>query len=248
MEQFRGTTIVSVRRNGKVAIAGDGQVSMGNTVMKGNAKKVRRLADGRVIAGFAGGTADAFTLFELFESKLEQYGNLTRAAIELAKDWRTDRRLRRLEALLCVADEETSLIISGNGDVIEPENDLMAIGSGGPFAQAAALALLQNTELAATEIVEKALLIAGDICVFTNQNILVEELLFQHHVIIANPEHLLAPNDRRILMRNRFDFVDGMAIGLGTVEQRMIIEFNYVIGTGDVFIGKVGAHPALPQH
>jgi ATP-dependent HslUV protease subunit HslV len=176
MEQFRGTTIVSVRRNGKVAIAGDGQVSMGNTVMKGNAKKVRRLADGRVIAGFAGGTADAFTLFELFESKLEQYGNLTRAAIELAKDWRTDRRLRRLEALLCVADEETSLIISGNGDVIEPENDLMAIGSGGPFAQAAALALLQNTELAATEIVEKALLIAGDICVFTNQNILVEEL------------------------------------------------------------------------
>ncbi len=176
MEQFRGTTIVSVRRSGKVAIAGDGQVSMGNTVMKGNAKKVRRLANGRVIAGFAGGTADAFTLFELFESKLEQYGNLARAAIELAKDWRTDRRLRRLEALLCVADEETSLIISGNGDVIEPENDLMAIGSGGPFAQAAALALLQNTELSAVEIVEKALLIAGDICVYTNQNILVEEL------------------------------------------------------------------------
>jgi len=176
MEQFRGTTIVSVRRNGKVAIAGDGQVSMGNTVMKGNAKKVRRLANGRVIAGFAGGTADAFTLFELFESKLEQYGNLTRAAIELAKDWRTDRRLRRLEALLCVADEESSLIISGNGDVIEPENNLMAIGSGGPFAQAAALALLQNTELEANEIVEKALLIAGDICVYTNQKILVEEL------------------------------------------------------------------------
>ena len=176
MEQFRGTTIVSVRRNGKVAIAGDGQVSMGNTVMKGNAKKVRRLADGRVIAGFAGGTADAFTLFELFETKLEQYGNLTRAAIELAKDWRTDRRLRRLEALLCVADDATSLIISGNGDVIEPENNLMAIGSGGPFAQAAALALLQNTDLEAREIVEKALLIAGDICVFTNQNILVEQL------------------------------------------------------------------------
>ena len=176
MEQYRGTTIVSVRRDGKVAIAGDGQVSMGNTVMKGNARKVRRLADGRVIAGFAGGTADAFTLFELFESKLEQYGNLTRAGIELAKDWRTDRRLRRLEALLCVADEETSLIISGNGDVIEPENNLMAIGSGGPFAQSAALALLQNTELDARTIAEKALLIAGDICVFTNQNIVVEEL------------------------------------------------------------------------
>ena len=177
MEQFRGTTIVSVRRNGEVAIAGDGQVSLGNTIMKGNARKVRQLADGRVIAGFAGGTADAFTLFELFESKLEQYGNLTRAAIELAKDWRTDRRLRRLEALLCVADQETSLIISGNGDVIEPENNLMAIGSGGPYAQAAALALLQNTDLDARTIAEKALQIAGDICVFTNQNIAVEELL-----------------------------------------------------------------------
>jgi ATP-dependent HslUV protease subunit HslV len=174
MEQFRGTTIVSVRRNGKVAIAGDGQVSLGNTIMKGNAHKVRLLAGGRVIAGFAGGTADAFTLFELFESKLEQYGNLTR--IELAKDWRTDRRLRRLEALLCVADAESSFIISGNGDVIEPENDLMAIGSGGPFAQAAALALLNNTDLGAREIVEKALLIAGDICVYTNQNIIIEEL------------------------------------------------------------------------
>ena len=147
MEQYRGTTIVSVRRGDSVAIAGDGQVSMGNTIMKGNARKVRTLAGGRVIAGFAGGTADAFTLFELFESKLEQYGNLTRAAIELAKDWRTDRRLRRLEALLCVADEENSFIVTGNGDVIEPENDLMAIGSGGPFAQAAALALLQNTDL-----------------------------------------------------------------------------------------------------
>ncbi len=157
MEQFRGTTIVSVRRNGKVAMAGDGQVSMGNTIMKGNARKVRLLAGGKVIAGFAGGTADAFTLFELFEAKLEQYGNLTRAAIELAKDWRTDRRLRRLEALLCVANEDASLIISGNGDVIEPEDDLMAIGSGGPFAQAAAKALLQNTELDAREIVEKAL-------------------------------------------------------------------------------------------
>ena len=176
MEQFHGTTIVSVRRGGKVAIGGDGQVSLGNTVMKGNARKVRPLAGGKVIAGFAGGTADAFTLFELFESKLEQYGNLTRAAIELAKDWRTDRRLRRLEALLCVADEEKSFIISGNGDVIEPEHDLMAIGSGGPYAQAAALALLQNTDLDARDIVEKALEIAGDICVFTNRNITIETL------------------------------------------------------------------------
>jgi ATP-dependent HslUV protease subunit HslV len=176
MEQFRGTTIVSVRRNGKVAIAGDGQVSMGNTVMKGNARKVRQLAGGKVIAGFAGGTADAFTLFELFESKLEQYGNLTRAAIELAKDWRTDRRLRRLEALLCVADANNSFIVTGNGDVIEPEDDLMAIGSGGPYAQAAALALLRNTDLDAKSIVEQALSIAGDICVFTNQNITIEEL------------------------------------------------------------------------
>jgi ATP-dependent HslUV protease subunit HslV len=176
MKQFRGTTIVSVRRDGAVAIGGDGQVSMGNTIMKGNARKVRRLAGGRVIAGFAGGTADAFTLFELFESKLEQYGNLTRAAIELAKDWRTDRRLRRLEALLCVADEEKSFIISGNGDVIEPEHDLMAIGSGGPYAQAAALALLQETDLDARSIVEQSLKIAGDICVYTNQNIEIEEL------------------------------------------------------------------------
>jgi len=176
MEQFRGTTIVSVRRNGKVAIAGDGQVSMGDTIMKGNARKVRPLAGGQVIAGFAGGTAAAFTLFELFEAKLEQYGNLTRAAIELAKDWRTDRRLRRLEALLCVADNEKSFVVTGNGDVIEPENDLMAIGSGGPFAQAAALALMQNTDLEARDIVEKALGIAGDICVYTNQHITIEEL------------------------------------------------------------------------
>ena len=176
MEQFRGTTIVSVRRNGKVVIGGDGQVSVGNTIMQGNARKVRPLADGTVIAGFAGGTADAFTLFELFETKLEQYGNLTRAAIELAKDWRTDRRLRRLEALLCVADTENSFIISGNGDVIEPEDDLMAIGSGGPYAQAAALALLHNTDLDAHDIVEKALNIAGEICVFTNHNITIEEL------------------------------------------------------------------------
>jgi ATP-dependent HslUV protease subunit HslV len=149
---------------------------MGNTVMKGNARKVRPLAGGKVIAGFAGGTADAFTLFELFEAKLEQYGNLTRAAIELAKDWRTDRRLRRLEALLCVADADSSFIVTGNGDVIEPENDLMAIGSGGPYAQAAALALLRNTDLEAREIVEQALAIAGDICVYTNQTITVQEL------------------------------------------------------------------------
>ena len=176
MEQFHATTIVSVRRNGVVAVGGDGQVSMGNTVMKGNARKVRRLAEGRVLAGFAGGTADAFTLFELFEGKMEQYGNLTRAAIELAKDWRTDRRLRRLEALLCVADADTSLIISGNGDVIEPEYDLMAIGSGGPYAQAAAQALLGNTELSAEEIVRKSLEIAAAICVYTNQNIVVETL------------------------------------------------------------------------
>ena len=176
MEQYRGTTIVSVRRNDQVAIAGDGQVSLGNTIMKGNARKVRRLADGQVLAGFAGGTADAFTLFELFEGKLEQYGNLTRAAIELAKDWRTDRRLRRLEALLCVADAETSLIISGNGDVIEPENDLMAIGSGGSFAQAAAKALIENTDLSAPEIARKALEIAADICVYTNSNIILESL------------------------------------------------------------------------
>ena len=176
MEQFRGTTILSVRRGNSVVIGGDGQVSMGNTIMKGNARKVRQLADGRVIAGFAGGTADAFTLFELFETKLEQYGKLTRAAIELAKDWRTDRRLRRLEALLCVADTENSFVITGNGDVIEPEHDLMAIGSGGPYAQAAAMALLQNTDLEARGIVEKALQIAGDICVYTNQNIIIEEL------------------------------------------------------------------------
>ncbi len=176
MEQFRGTTIVSVRRNGIVAIGGDGQVSLSNTIMKGNARKVRRLADDQVLAGFAGGTADAFTLFELFEGKLERYGNLARAAIELAKDWRTDRRLRRLEALLCVADNETSLIISGNGDVIEPEDDLMAIGSGGPYAQSAARALLENTELGAGEIVQKALEISAAICIYTNDNIVIETL------------------------------------------------------------------------
>ena len=176
MEQFRGTTIVSVRRQGIVAVGGDGQVTVGDTIMKGNARKVRQLYDGRVLAGFAGGTADAFTLFERFEGKLEKYGNLTRAAIELAKDWRSDRMLRRLEALLCVADRTKSFIISGNGDVIEPEHDLMAIGSGGAYAQAAALALLQDTDLDARTIVEKALGIAADICVYTNRNVVIEEL------------------------------------------------------------------------
>ena len=171
------TTIVSVRRGNSVVIGGDGQVSLGNTVMKGNARKVRRLYHGKVIAGFAGGTADAFTLFERFEAQLEKHqGHLVRAAVELAKDWRTDRALRRLEALLAVADKEASLIITGNGDVIEPENALIAIGSGGPFAQAAATALLHNTELAAGDIVEKSLTIAGDICVYTNQQQTIEEL------------------------------------------------------------------------
>ncbi|MEZ8989581.1 ATP-dependent protease subunit HslV [Vibrio breoganii] len=171
------TTIVSVRRNNKVVIAGDGQVSLGNTVMKGNAQKVRRLYNGKVLAGFAGGTADAFTLFERFESKLQMHqGHLTRAAVELAKDWRSDRALRRLEALLAVADETASLIITGNGDVVQPENDLIAIGSGGNFAQAAAIALLENTELDAKEIAEKSLNIAGDICVFTNHHHTIDEL------------------------------------------------------------------------
>ncbi|MDX1537518.1 ATP-dependent protease subunit HslV [Arsukibacterium sp.] len=171
------TTIVSVRRNGHVAIGGDGQVSLGNTVMKGNARKVRRLYNNKVLAGFAGGTADAFTLFERFEAKLELHqGHLMRAAVELAKDWRTDRMLRKLEALLAVADANCSLIITGNGDVIQPENDLIAIGSGGPFAQAAATALLQNTELSAQDIVEKSLTIAGDICVYTNQQHTIEQL------------------------------------------------------------------------
>ncbi|AAN57135.1 ATP-dependent protease subunit HslV [Shewanella xiamenensis] len=171
------TTIVSVRRNNQVVIAGDGQVSLGNTVMKGNAKKVRRLYHNKVLAGFAGGTADAFTLFERFESKLEMHqGHLLRSAVELAKDWRTDRMLRKLEAMLVVADAEASLIITGNGDVVQPEHDLVAIGSGGNYAQAAALALLQNTELSALEIAEKSLTIAGDICVFTNQFKTIEEL------------------------------------------------------------------------
>jgi ATP-dependent HslUV protease, peptidase subunit HslV len=171
------TTIVSVRRNNKVVIAGDGQVSLGNTVMKGNARKVRRLYNNKVLAGFAGGTADAFTLFEKFESKLQMHqGHLTKAAVELAKDWRSDRALRKLEALLAVADETASLIITGNGDVVQPENDLIAIGSGGNFAQAAATALLENTDLDAREIAEKSLSIAGDICVFTNHQHTVEEL------------------------------------------------------------------------
>ena len=177
MDQYRGTTILSVRRHGKVVVGGDGQVSLGNTIMKGNARKVRRLHHDKVIAGFAGGTADAFTLFERFEGKLEQHrGNLVRAAVELAKDWRTDRILRRLEALLAVADKEASLIITGNGDVIEPENDIIAIGSGGPFAQSAAKALLENTDLDARQVVEKSLEIAGDICIYTNQNRTIEEL------------------------------------------------------------------------
>jgi ATP-dependent HslUV protease subunit HslV len=179
MDQYRGTTIVSVRRGTKVVIGGDGQVSQGNTVMKGNARKVRRLYKDQVIAGFAGGTADAFTLFERFEEQLEKHqGKLVRAAVELAKLWRTERSLRRLEALLVVADKESSLIITGNGDVIEPEDSIMAIGSGGPYAQSAARALLQNSELSAREIVEKSLTIAADICVYTNHNHTVEELDF----------------------------------------------------------------------
>ena len=177
MEQYRGTTILSVRRGDQVVIGGDGQVTLGNTVMKGNARKVRRLHNDQVIAGFAGGTADAFTLFERFEGKLQSYnGNLTRAAVEMAKDWRTDRALRKLEALLAVADKETSLIITGNGDVIDPEDNLIAIGSGGPYAQSAARALLDNTDFSAREIVEKSLSIAGDICIYTNNNLTIEEL------------------------------------------------------------------------
>ncbi|OGT79323.1 MAG: HslU--HslV peptidase proteolytic subunit [Gammaproteobacteria bacterium RIFCSPLOWO2_02_FULL_61_13] len=177
MKQFDGTTILSVRRNGRVVVGGDGQVSLGDTVMKSNARKVRRLFQDRIIAGFAGGTADAFTLFERFEAKLEKHqGNLTRSAVELAKDWRTDRMLRRLEAMLCVADASASLIISGNGDVIEPEDSIMAIGSGGQFARAAAQALLQNTDLSARDIVERALNIAADICIHTNRNLTLEEL------------------------------------------------------------------------
>lgn len=180
MEQFRGTTILCVRRGNSVVIGGDGQVSMGNTIMKGNARKVRRLYKEQVIAGFAGGTADAFTLFELFENHLEKHqGQLVRAAVELAKAWRTERSLRQLEALLAVADRNMSLVISGNGDVIEPEDNLIAIGSGGSFAQAAARALLDNTELSARDVVAKGLNIAGDICIYTNHNQTIEQLDYQ---------------------------------------------------------------------
>ena len=176
-DNIHGTTIVSVRRGSRVALGGDGQVTFGNIVLKASARKVRRLFQERILAGFAGGTADAFTLFERFEAKLEKHqGNLLRSAVELAKDWRTDRMLRRLEALLAVADRETSLIVTGNGDVVEPELGLVAIGSGGPYAQAAARALLENTELSAQDIVKKSLTIAGDICIYTNQNHVIEVL------------------------------------------------------------------------
>jgi ATP-dependent HslUV protease, peptidase subunit HslV len=177
MDSYHGTTIVSVRRGGVVALGGDGQVTLGNVVVKASAKKVRRLYQDRILAGFAGGTADAFTLFERFEAKLEKHqGNLTRSAVELAKDWRTDRVLRRLEAMLAVADREASLIITGSGDVLEPELGLIAIGSGGAYAQAAAKALLENTELDAAEVVKRALSIAGDLCIYTNQQHTIETL------------------------------------------------------------------------
>ncbi|MFT5140381.1 MAG: ATP-dependent HslUV protease subunit HslV [Rhodothermales bacterium] len=179
MEQYRGTTICSVRRGNTVVMGGDGQVTLGNTVMKSNARKVRRLYKDQIIAGFAGATADAFTLFERFEGKLEKHqGQLVRAAVEMAKDWRTDRMLRRLEALLAIADKDNSLLISGNGDVIEPENGLIAIGSGGPFAQAAAMALLQETDLDAETITRRSLGIAADICIYTNENVVIETLEF----------------------------------------------------------------------
>jgi ATP-dependent HslUV protease subunit HslV len=175
--QFHGTTIVGVRRGGKVALGGDGQVTLGNIVVKASARKVRRLYHDRILAGFAGATADAFTLFERFEAKLEKHqGHLLRSAVELAKDWRTDRMLRRLEAMLAIADRETSLVITGTGDVLEPEHGLLAIGSGGGYAQAAALALLQSTELEPADIVKKALTIAGELCIYTNQNHVIETL------------------------------------------------------------------------
>jgi len=177
MEQFHATTILCVHHRGRVALGGDGQVSLGNTVMKGNARKVRRLYHDRVLAGFAGGTADAFTLFERFEGALEKFhGNLTRAAVELAKDWRSDRALRRLEAMLIVTDAQTALLISGNGDVIEPERGVVAIGSGGPYALSAARALVENTDLEAADVVAKALEIAADICVYTNHHRTIESL------------------------------------------------------------------------
>ena len=177
MEQYHGTTILSVRRANQVALGGDGQVTLGNVVIKGTARKVRRLFHGKVLAGFAGGTADAFTLFERFEAKLEKHqGHLMRGAVELAKDWRTDRMLRRLEAMLVVADKDHTLIITGNGDVLEPEQGIGAIGSGGAFAQSAARALWENTELSAVDVVKKSLAIAGDICIYTNRTLTVEEL------------------------------------------------------------------------
>ncbi|AAD35606.1 peptidase [Thermotoga maritima MSB8] len=175
--KFHGTTILVVRRNGQTVMGGDGQVTFGSTVLKGNARKVRKLGEGKVLAGFAGSVADAMTLFDRFEAKLREWGgNLTKAAVELAKDWRTDRVLRRLEALLLVADKENIFIISGNGEVIQPDDDAAAIGSGGPYALAAAKALLRNTDLSAREIVEKAMTIAGEICIYTNQNIVIEEV------------------------------------------------------------------------
>ena len=177
LQQFHGTTILSVRRGERVAMGGDGQVTLGNVVIKASARKVRRLYQERILAGFAGATADAFTLFERFEAKLEKHqGNLLRSAVELAKDWRTDRMLRRLEAMLAIADRQTSLVITGNGDVLEPEHGLLAIGSGGGFAQAAALALLDNTQLEPAEIVKRSLSIAGDMCIYTNQNHVIESL------------------------------------------------------------------------
>ena len=177
MEQFRGTTILSVRRGNVVSLGGDGQVTLGNIVIKAGARKIRRLYNDRILAGFAGGTADAFTLFERFEAKLEKHqGNLLRSAVELAKDWRTDRMLRRLEAMLAVADCENSLIITGNGEVLEPELGIVSIGSGGPYAQSAARALLENTDLSPADIVKKSLTIAGDLCIYTNQNHLIETL------------------------------------------------------------------------
>lgn len=181
MEQYRGTTVLAIRRNGKIVIAGDGQVTMGDTILKGNARKVRRLYHDKVICGFAGGTADAFTLFELFEAKLEKHqGNLLRAATELAKDWRTDKILRRLEALLIVADKKMSLLITGNGDVIEPEENILSIGSGSNYARSAAKALMDNTKLTAREIAEKSLQIAANICVYTNNNFVIEELVSEN--------------------------------------------------------------------
>ena len=177
MEQYHGTTVLSVRRGGSVAMGGDGQVTLGNIVIKATARKVRRLYQGRILAGVAGGTADAFTLFERFEAKLDKHqGNLLRSAVELAKDWRSDRALRRLEAMLSVADREVSLIITGNGDVLEPEQGIVAIGSGGSYAQSAARALLENSDLAPSEIVAKSLEIAGDICIYTNRNFTIEVL------------------------------------------------------------------------